>query len=240
MIDSNHDIVPTLRMFDGLMTNIAADEIEALRARVKELEACAAASAQASGRESIEAVQRQRLQERFANRTKTPSTADFDLPAQSDTISCYQCKGCGDNDAAPGHCVRCGGSGIEPTPSPAAASAHPIGEDAAEQSAAPMTEPLRAAVESMVCMLENGEWAEHASTYRAPGDKLAARLEAAITNLHNELSGDSEQADEAVTDGVAHFNWLCSLMPEGFHWGEPLTPDVLDHIASAARAKDSK
>jgi hypothetical protein len=39
MIDSNHDIVPTLRMFDGVMTGIAADEIERLRARVKELEA---------------------------------------------------------------------------------------------------------------------------------------------------------------------------------------------------------
>jgi hypothetical protein len=63
--------------------------------------------------------------------------------------------------------------------------------------------PLRAAVESMVCMLENGEWAEHASTYKAPGDKLAARLEAAITDLHNELSGDSEQADEAATDAFA-------------------------------------
>ncbi|MDR6389159.1 hypothetical protein [Paraburkholderia phenoliruptrix] len=48
MIDPNHDIVPTLRMFDGLMMNIAADEIEKLRARVKDLEARAAASAQAT------------------------------------------------------------------------------------------------------------------------------------------------------------------------------------------------
>ncbi|MFC4275526.1 zinc finger-like domain-containing protein [Achromobacter aloeverae] len=39
MIDPNHDIVPTLRMFNGVMTGIAADEIERLRARVKELEA---------------------------------------------------------------------------------------------------------------------------------------------------------------------------------------------------------
>ena len=29
---------------------------------------------------------------------------------------CYQCKGCGDNDAAPGWCVRCNGAGIEPVP----------------------------------------------------------------------------------------------------------------------------
>lgn len=32
-IDPNHDIVPTLRMFDGLMMNKAADEIERLRQR---------------------------------------------------------------------------------------------------------------------------------------------------------------------------------------------------------------
>ena len=33
MTDPNHDVVPTLRMFDGLMMNKAADEIEALRKR---------------------------------------------------------------------------------------------------------------------------------------------------------------------------------------------------------------
>jgi len=32
-IDPNHDVVPTLRLFDGLMMNRAADEIEALRKR---------------------------------------------------------------------------------------------------------------------------------------------------------------------------------------------------------------
>jgi hypothetical protein len=35
-MDSNHDIVPTLRMFDGLMMNKAADEIERLRALLAE------------------------------------------------------------------------------------------------------------------------------------------------------------------------------------------------------------
>ncbi|MFM0503896.1 hypothetical protein [Paraburkholderia caffeinilytica] len=35
-MDSNHDIVPTLRMFDGLMMNKAADEIERLRALLNE------------------------------------------------------------------------------------------------------------------------------------------------------------------------------------------------------------
>jgi hypothetical protein len=36
-MDPNHDIVPTLRMLDGLMTGQAADEIERLRKRVDEL-----------------------------------------------------------------------------------------------------------------------------------------------------------------------------------------------------------
>lgn len=34
-----------------------------------------------------EAVQRERMNARFANRAKTPATADFDLPAPSDNIS---------------------------------------------------------------------------------------------------------------------------------------------------------
>lgn len=37
MVDPNHDIVPTLRMFDGLMMDKAADEIERLRNRECEL-----------------------------------------------------------------------------------------------------------------------------------------------------------------------------------------------------------
>jgi hypothetical protein len=85
------------------------------------------------GRDSIEAAQRERLNARFADRKSTPSTADFDLPAQSDAVVCYQCKGCGDNDAAPGHCVRCGGTGIEPQPVAQANFIGPIaevGEDA--------------------------------------------------------------------------------------------------------------
>lgn len=36
-MDSNHDIVPTLRMFNGAMMDKAADEIERLRAREKVL-----------------------------------------------------------------------------------------------------------------------------------------------------------------------------------------------------------
>jgi hypothetical protein len=36
-IDPNHDIVPTLKMFDGLMMSKAAEEIERLREREYEL-----------------------------------------------------------------------------------------------------------------------------------------------------------------------------------------------------------
>ncbi|MFM0058566.1 hypothetical protein PQR64_23370 [Paraburkholderia phytofirmans] len=42
-MDSNHDIVPTLRMFDGLMMSKAADEIERLRALLDEKETAAPA-----------------------------------------------------------------------------------------------------------------------------------------------------------------------------------------------------
>ncbi|WP_181163920.1 hypothetical protein [Burkholderia gladioli] len=49
-MDSNHDIVQTLRLFDGVMTGIAADEIEALRKRVAELEAAAVSPATADER----------------------------------------------------------------------------------------------------------------------------------------------------------------------------------------------
>lgn len=36
-------------------------------------------------------------------------------------------------------------------------------------------------------------------------------------------------------EGVKHFNWLCSLLPEDFNWSDPLTPDVAEHIALASR-----
>jgi hypothetical protein len=37
-------------------------------------------------------------------------------PSKAGSVPCYQCKGCGDNDCAPGRCVRCDGTGIEPNP----------------------------------------------------------------------------------------------------------------------------
>jgi hypothetical protein len=46
-------------------------------------------------------------------------------------------------------------------------------------------EPLRVAVDEMARMLESGEWAEHVSTFKAPGDATAARLESAITDALN-------------------------------------------------------
>lgn len=44
---------------------------------------------------------------------------------------------------------------------------------------------LHAAVEAMVSMLEEGEWAEHVASTTGKGDPLAQRLEVAITNLIN-------------------------------------------------------
>lgn len=37
MSDSNHDIVPTLRMYDGVMMKLAADEIEVMREQIHAL-----------------------------------------------------------------------------------------------------------------------------------------------------------------------------------------------------------
>lgn len=45
-----------------------------------------ASQAPAVSRAERVAEQRQRMQERFANRPKTPATADFDLPAPNDAI----------------------------------------------------------------------------------------------------------------------------------------------------------
>jgi len=79
----------------------------------QDLTADGAGSEALSDRQAIENAQRERMNARLANRVPTPATADFDLPAPNDASPCYQCKGCGDNDAAPGHCVRCGGTGLE-------------------------------------------------------------------------------------------------------------------------------
>jgi AcrR family transcriptional regulator len=49
---------------------------------------------------------------------------------------------------------------------------------------------FRTAIEEMVVMLENGEWAEHVAETIVGGDELASRLEAAITELHNDIGED--------------------------------------------------
>ena len=60
-------------------------------------------------------------------------------------------------------------------------------------------EAERDAMESMVVMLEEKEWAEHAS--KGP---VSSRLETCITTLMNELSEANERADEATVSGMTY------------------------------------
>lgn len=60
-------------------------------------------------------------------------------------------------------------------------------------------EAERDAMEAMVSMLEEKEWAEHAS--KGP---VSSRLETCITTLMNELSEANERADEATVSGMAY------------------------------------
>lgn len=59
------------------------------------------------------------------------------------------------------------------------------------------SDPLRAAVQAAVDLMEAREWAEHFAECHAPGDELASRLEACITALHNEAYGGEDRADAA-------------------------------------------
>jgi hypothetical protein len=59
----------------------------------------------------------------------------------------------------------------------------------------------------------------------------AAMLAAAPTAPTSDAAAIAERP--VASEGVQHFNFLCSLLPEGFHWSDPLTPDVLNHIVSA-------
>ncbi|ESH90755.1 hypothetical protein B551_0222555 [Cupriavidus sp. HPC(L)] len=76
-------------------------------------------------------------------------------------------------------------------------------------------DPLRDAVEAMVRMLEDGEWAEHVATTTGKGDALAHRLEAAITDLHNQMGDTAPQAatgaqgltDERVFEIAEQYGW---------------------------------
>lgn len=86
---------------------------------------------------------------------------------------------------------------------------------------------FRTAVEEMVRMLEEGEWAEHVSTCKAPGDDLAKRLEVSITDLHNhyalQSALDSEPHGVVICDKRIP-NALETFIPQRFyknhHWGD--------------------
>ncbi|MBA1179578.1 hypothetical protein G7008_03590 [Pseudomonas psychrotolerans] len=71
--------------------------------------------------------------------------------------------------------------------------------DREQREALVLAEGERDAMESMVIMLEENEWAEHAS--KGP---VSSRLETCITTLMNELSEANERADEATVSGMAY------------------------------------
>lgn len=83
------------------------------------------------------------------------------------------------------------------------------------RDAARQADPLRDAVDAMVRMLEDGEWAEHVATTTGKGDALAHRLETAITDLHNQMCDTAEQAatgaqkltDERVFEIAEQYGW---------------------------------
>lgn len=61
---------------------------------------------------------------------------------------------------------------------------------------------FRSAVEAMVRMLEEGEWAEHVAATTGNGDPLAQRLEDAIADLINEANDGRELAGSGDVDGA--------------------------------------
>lgn len=69
-------------------------------------------------------------------------------------------------------------------------------------------------------------------------NELASEGEYDALDLFRALLSASRPAGQQRS-GVEHFNYLCSLLPEGFHWSDPLTPDVLNHIVSAAAPAQS-
>jgi hypothetical protein len=72
--------------------------------------------------------------------------------------------------------------------------------DALDKIATPAdaaSDPIRAVVQAAVDLMEAREWAEHFAECHAPGDALASRLEACITDLHNEAYGGEDRADAA-------------------------------------------
>lgn len=77
-----------------------------------------------------------------------------------------------------------------------------------KHSPLPVSIPFREAVEAMVIMLEENEWAEHAAATTGKGDPLAQRLEDQLTRLHND-SASLETIDLKAEAG------LCSMTHGG-------------------------
>lgn len=114
-------------------------------------------------------------------------------------------------------------------------------------------EPLRAAVEAMCAMLEEGEWAEHVASTTGKNDPLAQRLETAITDLHSEL-GDamdgpatgSASSFVGVPDNVlAALDRMCAPLDKSWLTGVTAEEDarcmqvIRSHVLSTAPATGS-
>ncbi|UXZ62868.1 hypothetical protein NUJ28_07105 [Burkholderia multivorans] len=84
------------------------------------------------------------------------AASTVEQPAAAPT-RCYQCGGCGDNDVAPGHCVRCNGSGIEP---------HPVEQPAA----APIDTPTdrEFALSAAICVHPKGVYGDEGGSMCCP------------------------------------------------------------------------
>jgi hypothetical protein len=78
-------------------------------------------------------------------------------------------------------------------------------------SALPVRLPFREAVENMVGMLEENEWAEHVETTTGKGDPLAARLESEITRLHNDARREGSLAAEYLRRAL---DWIDAIPAE--------------------------
>lgn len=87
---------------------------------------------------------------------------------------------------------------------------------------------FRAAVEEMTTLLENGEWAEHVAETITCGDELASRLEAAITELHNDIGTVQETRAALAQSGATLTDERIDAIYDSVPWKD-LNVNSLEH-----------